>query len=190
MGTELFYAVPLITWLAVFSEPIKHSGCALPTSSIFQNLFTAMVPSCRTWNTTKSQSYLQCVRSHLLRVTDFHVYEMNYYSPLECMHAHICLSAYVFCLPILFLQPATLYTEVVFRMYGFCLGSKSSWNAKAPKTSFFLLKKGEQAHPPHVCSMLSYKNPTKGCYCLRFLLLLTSESEMRGFCSDSCGSWQ
>lgn len=149
-----------------------------------------MVPSFRTWNTTKSHSYLQCVRSHLLRVTDFHVYEMNCYSPRECMHARICLSAYAFCLPILFLQQAMVYTKVFSRMYGFYLGNKPSCNAKAPKTSLFVFKRGEQARPPHVCYMLSYKNPTKDCYCLRFLLLLTSGSEMRGFCSDSCGSWQ
>lgn len=60
----------------------------------------------------------------------------------------------------------------------------------APKTSLLMFKKGEQACPPHVCSRLNYKNPTKDCYCLKFLLLLTSGNGMRWFCSHSCGSWQ
>ena len=45
--------------------------------------------------TPPNQSYLKCVRSHLLHVIDFHVYKMNYSSPRECMHAHVCLSVHM-----------------------------------------------------------------------------------------------
>lgn len=56
-----------------FSWSQSNTGGALPRSALFQNLFSAMASSFRTWNTTKPQSYLKYARSHLLHVIDFHV---------------------------------------------------------------------------------------------------------------------